>query len=101
MVNPDYKPEPVTQAQIIGNALHTLILEPNEFEKRYFVIPEFNKATKEGKERWQKLKAEIGNKEPLSFHKYQTLQHMAASLKKNKLAMQLIENAEIAILLLD
>lgn len=94
-LNPDYKPEPVTQAQIIGNALHSLILEPNEFEKRYFVIPEFNKVTKEGKERWQKLKAEIGNKEPLSFHQYQTLQHMTANLKKNKLATQLIENAEI------
>ncbi|WP_339050262.1 PD-(D/E)XK nuclease-like domain-containing protein [Rickettsiella endosymbiont of Xylota segnis] len=94
-LNPDYKPEPVTQAQIIGNALHSLILEPNEFEKRYFVIPEFNKVTKEGKERWQKIKSELGKKETLTLNQYQTLQHMAASLKKNKLASQLIENAEI------
>ena len=94
-INPDYKSEPTTPAQILGNALHTYVLEPIEFNNRYFVIPEFNKVTKEGKERWQKLKAEIGNKEPLSFHQYQTLQHMAASLKKNKLATQLIENAEI------
>lgn len=94
-LNSDYKPEPVTQAQIIGNALHTLILEPNEFEKRYFVIPEFNKVTKEGKECWLKIKSDLGKKETLSAHQYQTLQHMAASLKKNKLAIQLIENAEI------
>jgi hypothetical protein len=42
-LNPDYKPETATLAQILGNALHTLILEPNEFEKRYFVMPELNK----------------------------------------------------------
>lgn len=94
-LNPDYKPKSSTPAQVIGNALHTFILEPNQFEKRYFVIPEFNKITKEGKERWQKIKSELGKKETLSAHQYQTLQHMAASLKKNKLAMQLIEKAEI------
>lgn len=94
-INPDYKPEPATPAQIIGNALHTLILEPNEFEKRYFVIPEFNKATKQGKERWQKIKFELGSKETLTTNQYQTLQAIAASLKKNNLATQLIENAEI------
>ena len=94
-INPDYKSEPATPAQIFGNALHTYVLEPDEFEKRYFVIPEFNKVTKEGKERWQKIKSELGKKETLSVHQYQTLQHMAASLKKNKLASQLIEKAEI------
>lgn len=94
-LNPDYISEPATPAQILGNALHTYVLEPNEFEKRYFVIPEFNKVTKEGKERWQKIKSELGKKEILSIHQYETLQHMAASLQKHKLAMQLIEKVEI------
>ncbi|HEY2566533.1 MAG TPA: PD-(D/E)XK nuclease-like domain-containing protein [Candidatus Aquirickettsiella sp.] len=94
-LNPDYQPEPATTAQILGNALHTYVLEPNEFEKRYFVISEFNKTTKEGKARWQQIQFELGNREILSFHQYQTLQHMTASLQKHKLAMQLIENAEI------
>src|ERR1700685_2456199 len=57
-INPDYKPEPATPAQILGNALHTYVLEPDEFEKRYFVIPELDKATKDGKERWRKIKSE-------------------------------------------
>jgi hypothetical protein len=94
-INPDYTSEPATPAQILGNALHTYVLEPDEFDKRYFVIPEFNKVTKEGKERWQKIKSELGKKETLSVHQYQTLQHMAASLKKNKLAIQLLENAQM------
>lgn len=94
-INPDYKSEPATPAQILGNALHTLILEPNEFEKRYFVIPEFNKVTKEGKERWQNIKSELGKREMLSTSQYQILVMMAASIKKNKLAIQLLENAEM------
>ena len=94
-LNPDYKSESATPAQILGNALHTYILEPDEFEKRYFVVPKFNKVTKEGKERWQKIKSELGKKETLSATQYQTLQYMAASLKKNKLATQLIAKAEI------
>ncbi len=94
-LNPEYEVQPVTPAQILGNALHTYVLEPDEFEKRYFVIPEFNKVTKEGKERWQKIKSELGNRETLSANQYQTLQHMVASVKKNKLAIQLIEKAEI------
>ena len=91
----DYKSEPATPAQILGNALHTYVLEPDEFDKRYFVIPEFNKVTKEGKERWQRIKSELGNRETLSANQYQILQYMAASLNKNKLALQLIEKAEI------
>ncbi|MEN9449492.1 MAG: Synechococcus phage, partial [Pseudomonadota bacterium] len=94
-LNPDYKSESATPPQILGNALHTYVLEPNEFDKRYFVIPKFNKVTKEGKERWQTIKSELGNRETLSADQYQTLQYMAASFKKNKLVIQLIEKAEI------
>lgn len=94
-LNPDYIAEPSTPAQILGNALHSYLLEPDEFEKRYFVIPEFNKVTKAGKDRWQKIKEEIANKETLSANQYQILQAMAVSLQKNKLAIQLIEKAEI------
>jgi hypothetical protein len=94
-LNPDYKSESATPPQILGNALHTYVLEPDEFEKRYFVIPDFNKVTKEGKERWQKIKSELDKKETLSAHQYQILQAMTASLQKNKLAMQVIEKAEI------
>jgi hypothetical protein len=94
-LNPDYITEQETACQALGNALHTYVLEPDEFEKRYFVMPKFNKVTKDGIERWQKIKSELGKKETLSVHQYQTLQHMVASLKKNKLATQLIEKAKI------
>ena len=94
-LNPDYKPESSTPAQIMGNALHTLILEPNQFEKRYFVIPEFNKTSKEGKARWLKIQSELGNKETLSLNQYHALQAMAESFQKNELARQFLEKAKV------
>lgn len=94
-LNPDYQPEPPTPAQILGNALHTYLLEPNEFNKRYFVIPKFNKVTKEGKARWETIKAEIGNKQTLSSNQYQVLQAMVESFNKHELASQFLEKAKV------
>jgi exodeoxyribonuclease VIII len=38
-----------TKAMRIGTAFHTLVLEPNEFDNRFIVIPDVSFATKEGK----------------------------------------------------
>lgn len=94
-LNSNYKPDPPTPSQILGSALHTLILEPNEFEKRYFVVPEFSKITKEGKARWETIKTEIGHKETLSSSQYQILQAMVESFQKYELTNQLLETAAI------
>ena len=94
-LNPDYKSEPSSPAQILGNALHTLILEPHQFEERYFVMPGFNKATKEGKAHWQTIQFELGNKQILSSNHYQIVQRMAESFQKHELASQFLEKAEI------
>lgn len=94
-LNPDYKSEPATPAQIFGNALHTFVLEAQQFEQQFFVLPKFDKRTKAGAERWKHIQSEMQGKEILSEDQYQLLQQMAASIKKNKLACQLIENAQI------
>lgn len=38
-----------TPALIFGSALHTLVLEPNDFNKRYAMLPDCDRRTKEGK----------------------------------------------------
>jgi PDDEXK-like domain of unknown function (DUF3799) len=53
------------------------------------------KTTKEGKERWQKIQSELGNKETLSSNQYQVLQAMVESFQKHELANQFLENAKI------
>ncbi|WP_246562470.1 PD-(D/E)XK nuclease-like domain-containing protein [Rickettsiella endosymbiont of Dermanyssus gallinae] len=94
-LNSEYVAEPATPAQLLGNALHTFILEPKKFEKQFFILPKFDKRTKAGAERWQHIQKDLGNKVVLSELQYQELQAMADSFKKNKIACQLIENAQI------
>lgn len=70
-LNADYKPKPETSALLFGTAFHTLVLEPDKFEGYGNVLTAYRR----------KLFADL---EP-----------MAESLRKNKLAMQLIANAQI------
>lgn len=96
-LNPDYEPKPPTPDLVLGNALHTYVLELDQFEKRYFVIPKFNKTTKEGKEHWKKIQSELGQREILSMSQYQTVQAMAESLQKHDWARRLLNNKNVKI----
>jgi len=70
-INPAYVAKPATPAQLFGHAFHTRVLEPDKFEGVTNVLTSYQK----------KL---FGDLEP-----------MLASLKQNKLAWGLIENAQI------
>ena len=45
----------MTAALTLGSAIHTAVLEPWEFQKRYCLAPECDKRTKAGKEVWAKF----------------------------------------------
>lgn len=44
-----------TKAMVMGEAVHCLVLEPELFNDRFFVAPDVNGATKEGKSTWHKI----------------------------------------------
>lgn len=44
-----------TKAMVMGEAVHCLVLEPDHFNDRFFIAPEVNGATKEGKAVWHKI----------------------------------------------
>jgi exodeoxyribonuclease VIII len=46
------KPKKDSDAMRLGTAVHTAILEPMEYEKRYMLGPKVNRRTKKGKEQW-------------------------------------------------
>ena len=51
-----------TSAMLFGTLAHCLVLEPNELEKRFFVMPKIDGRTKEGKEAKAKALEEAGER---------------------------------------
>jgi exodeoxyribonuclease VIII len=44
-------PKKTSEAMVIGSLVHCLLLAPHEFEKEFFVMPELNLRTNDGKEK--------------------------------------------------
>ena len=72
---------PASTAQNIGSAVHSLILEPENFE-RDFIIADFNKRTKSGKE--ASANAEASGKILLKPSEFETAKNVADSFKESE-----------------
>lgn len=99
-INPDREPvrqdEVVTKAGALGfgNALHTLVLEPAEFDNRYMVADKFDRRTKAGKEAHEIMIETRGNRQLVSQDAMQELMKMKHSIDVNPWAKDLIGGAE-------
>lgn len=71
---------PASIAQNIGSAVHSLILEPKNFE-RDFIVADFDRRTKSGKE--QAEQAEASGKILLKPSEFETAQNVADSFKES------------------
>ena len=81
-----------TDAMIVGSATHTLILEPQNFDDEFLVIPKINKRTKAGKEEFAMYleKAKKTNKQILSEDDYDLLQSLKTGVYDDKESARLI-----------
>lgn len=55
------EPAEETSALIMGRAIHSAILEPDDFAKRYVSAGDIDRRTKIGKEKWEALNAQYGD----------------------------------------
>jgi len=60
------RPTIESKAVSLGSLVHTLTLEPQDFDNRYAIEPEFNKRTKKGKEDYTKFLEENQDKEVIT-----------------------------------
>ena len=83
-INPDRVPFEPTPAMILGTLAHCAILEPEEFDKRYIVVPEgIDKRTTQGKQLWADLLAT--GREPIKFDTWQLVSGMLQAAIKHPL----------------
>jgi len=72
-----------TKAMTLGQAVHCLVLEPDAFKDRFFVAPDVNGATKEGKATWHKIYCDFVDDVPADEFKMKIDDIIEAVRQKN------------------
>ena len=91
----DNPPAP-SDALRIGAALHIQILEPQEFDKRFLVIPKMNMATKDGKAEFESYVSSLAFSKTITVS--QCDQMLDAKSGKRELLIQALAMAGITVL---
>lgn len=84
-----------TKAIVIGQALHTLALEPDTFSDRFFVMPDTDRRTRAGKEEWENALRSLGTRTAISADEFMIADSMAASIRKHPMFRKLAGNGNI------
>ena len=92
-LNPAYE-DATTPAMAFGNVVHTLMLEPQEFELRYAVAPDVNRTTKAGKEAYEAFAEANEGKEFISSKDFATATAMIEQAKLNPIITDLLDLSE-------
>lgn len=84
------------EAFIFGESIHTLVLEPHEFEGKFFASTEkYDRRTKEGKYLHEMMLQEAGDRKLISYDKYKSLQLMRQSIHRHPQALPILSGGEI------
>src|SRR6267154_5068390 len=85
-----------TPQQLLGKAAHCILLEPQEFENRYFSITEkLDRRTKAGKEKWEALHIEHEGKQILTTDMYEQVINIRDSVNSDKYAAEFLKGAQV------
>lgn len=92
-------PQPEKEAWVIGDASHTILFEPDNFKKRFYVLDEQKRPdldTGFGSKVNQKWKQEIyeaySNKSIITVKDYDMIMRMMDAMKKNDFVQELIKD---------
>jgi len=77
------QPQEPTEALIVGNALHTRVLEPSLFPSRYAVRPVCDRRTKEGKAMYEGFAETLDDRQELTDEQVAKINRMALSLEQH------------------
>jgi len=79
-------------ALLVGDAFHTLVLEPERFEASFAVAPDVDRRTKEGKAAWAEFVESAAGRGVLTYDQHLMVTGMAAAVLRHATAGRLIRN---------
>lgn len=85
-LNPKRESRSETPAQILGSAIHCMVLEPHIFNSIYAIPPEINRRAKAGKEEWAKWQDDNQGKILLQQDQMEIIKQASESVMSHKLA---------------
>jgi hypothetical protein len=91
----DYQGERDSAALILGNAVHTYILQHEQFNDKYFIIDKPDLRTTKGKEEWAKIQLLNNDKIILPTSIFEEVKKIGDSFHQHPLANKFLENAQI------
>lgn len=83
-----------TPAMNIGSAFHTMLLEPELFDREYSVMPPIDRRTKQGKEDYQIFIEESAGKIVLTAEQFEKVSKMADLVKRHEIVTTLLDEAK-------
>lgn len=92
-------PSESTPAQDQGQVFHSLLLEPESFNDRYFCLPELDRRTVKGKELYAELLALHPNKVAVKADDFNLAHSMAAAVRNNVHANHILDGSDTELTL--
>lgn len=80
-----------TPALLFGRALHKYILEKDDFEKEFAVVPELDRRTKEGKEAYAEFIQSAADKDVITQEQYEQIVEMSKVAFANPYVTKLLD----------
>lgn len=93
--NKKHTKEGDSQALVIGNAVHTYILQKEKFNDYYLISNKPDQRTSKGKEEWAHIKNQSNGKIILSEDIFQEVEKLGNSFLSHDLAKKFLEGAKI------
>lgn len=94
-INSEREPQEKTPEFILGNLIHTLVLEPHLADERYVVPPELDRRTKDGKFKYMQFIGTLCGREEVSREHWLIANNVAKAVLRHELAAQLLEGYAI------
>lgn len=82
-----------TPAMIIGSAFHTMLLEPELYNKEFIVIPSIDRRTTKGKEEYALFQESVGAKTILTLEQDMTIRTMAKLVSQHEIVTTLLDES--------